>query len=217
MKYRLVCFDVDGTLVDNVVYSWDIFHDHFKVDMKRRENARKQFFEGKISYEEWALHDISLWREKGAKKTDFVDAIRHLKLMEGATETIRELRKRNLKLAIISGSVDIILDSLMPDYTKYFDDVFLNRLVFDKNGRIADIKITPFDIYGKAEAMKIVAKRENLRLDECVFIGDHRNDIPVMKECGLSIAFDPKDDELRKIADVVIEKKDLREVLRHII
>ena len=65
--------------------------------------------------------------------------------------------------------------------------------------------------------MKIVAKRENISLKECVFIGDHRNDIPVMKECGLSIAFDPKDDELRKIANIVIEKKELREVLKYII
>lgn len=217
MKYRLVCFDVDGTLVDNVVYSWDIFHNHFKVDMKRRENARKQFFDGRISYEEWALHDMGLWKGNGAKKKDFLEAIKPLKLMNGAVETIRELKKRNLKLGIISGSIDIILETLMPYYKKYFDDVFLNKLVFDKNGNISDLKITPFDIYGKAEAMKLIARRENIGLKECVFVGDHRNDIPVMKECGLSIAFDPKDDELRKIADVVIEKKDLRGVLRYII
>lgn len=217
MRYRLICFDVDGTLIDNVEYSWEVFHDYFKVDMKRRENARKQFFDGKISYEEWALHDIGLWKEKGAKRNDFLDAIKHLKLMDGAMETVRELKKRNLKLAIISGTVSVILESLMPYYNKYFDDVFLNKLIFDKNGNITDIKVTPFDIYGKAEAMKIIAKRENISLNECVFVGDHRNDISVMKECGLSIAFDPKDDELRKIADVVIEKKDLREVLKHII
>ncbi len=217
MKYRLVCFDVDGTLVDNVIYSWEIFHDYFKVDMKRRENARKQFFDGKINYEEWALHDISLWKEKNARKNDFLEAIKPLKLMNGAIETVRELKNRNLKLAVISGSINVILETLMPYYNKYFDDVFLNRLVFDKNGNIIDLKITPYDIDGKAEAMKTIASKENISLNECVFIGDHRNDIPVMKECGLSIAFDPKDDELRKIADVVIEKKDLREVLKHII
>ncbi len=217
MRYRIVCFDVDGTLVDNVVYSWEIFHDYFKVDMKKRENAKKQFFDGKISYEKWALHDIGLWKEKRAKRKDFLDAISHLKLMNGAIETIRELKKRNLKLAIISGSINIILESLMPYYTKYFNYVFLNRLFFDKNGSISNIEITPFDIYGKAEALKIIAKKENISLKECVFIGDHRNDIPVMKECGLSIAFDPKDNELRKVADVVIENKDLKEVLKHII
>lgn len=217
MKYRLVCFDVDGTLVDNVEYSWEIFHDYFKVDMKRRENARKQFFDGRISYEEWALHDINLWKEKNAKKNDFLEAIKPLKLMNGAMETVRELKKRNMKLAVISGSINVILETLMPHYHKYFDDVFLNRLIFDKNGNISDLKITPYDIDGKAEAMKVIANKENISLKECVFIGDHRNDIPVMKECGLSIAFDPKDDELRKIADVVIEKKDLREVLKHII
>ena len=36
-KYKLVCFDVDGTLVDNVIYSWELFHNYFDVDMKKRE------------------------------------------------------------------------------------------------------------------------------------------------------------------------------------
>ena len=73
-KYKLVCFDVDGTLIDNVTFSWPIFHDYFQTDKHRREDARSKFFSGKISYLEWAEHDISLWKEKNAKKDDFFKA-----------------------------------------------------------------------------------------------------------------------------------------------
>ena len=60
MKYKLVCFDVDGTLVDNVVYSWSVFHEAFKTDAKRREKARDDYFSQKITYEEWRKPDTLL-------------------------------------------------------------------------------------------------------------------------------------------------------------
>src|SRR3989344_6201481 len=122
-KYKLVCFDVDGTLIDNVKFSWQIFHDYFQTDEHRREDARNNFFNGKITYKQWAEHDINLWKEKNAKREDFFKAINHLKLMEGAMETLNELKKKNFKLAIISGSLNVVLERFIPNYEKYFDDV----------------------------------------------------------------------------------------------
>ena len=133
-KYKLVCFDVDGTLIDNVTFSWQIFHDYFKTDKHRREDAKNAFFNGKISYLQWAVHDINLWREKNAKKEDFFKAIKNLRLMEGALETLNELKKQKIKLAIISGSLNIILEKFIPDYEKFFNDIFISRIYFDGGG-----------------------------------------------------------------------------------
>ena len=69
----------------------------------------------------------------------------------------------------------------------------------------------------KALALKNIAKREKISLKECVFVGDYLNDMKIIKEAGLGIAFNCKHEELKKVADVVIEKKDLREVLKHIL
>ena len=216
-KYKLVCFDVDGTLVDNVVYSWELFHNYFDVDMKKREEMRAKYYNKEIDYLQWALHDMGMWMEKGAIKDDFFKAMKDLRLMKGAMETILELRKREIKLAIISGSLDIILEKVMPNYKELFDDVFLSHLIFDEEGKLIDAKVTEYDMMQKADALRKIVKREKISLKETVFIGDHYNDVEIAKIAGLSIAFDCKDETLRKTANVCIGKKDLRETLRYIL
>lgn len=218
-KYKLICFDVDGTLIDNVEYSWQLFHDYFQTDKHRREDAKRKFYSGKITYLEWAEHDINLWREVNATKKDFYKAIElaNVKLMEGALETINVLKKNKFKLAIISGSVNVILDKLFPEHNDFFDYVFLSKIFFDDGGVISGVNATEFDMLKKVDALKQIVSKEDISLKECVFIGDHDNDAKIAEEAGLGIAFNCKSDKLREVADVVIEKKDLREVLRYVL
>lgn len=216
-KYKLVCFDVDGTLIDDVKFSWQIFHDYFQTDRHKREDAKNRFFSGQITYREWAEHDINLWKEMGAKKPEFFKAIANLRLMDGAMETLKELKKNGIKLAIISGSLNILLEKFIPDYADFFDDVFLSRIYFDEYGGISKIEATEYDLDGKALALRKIAEREKISLKDCVFVGDYLNDFKIIQEAGLGIAFNCQHEELRKAADVVIDKKDLREVLRHIL
>jgi len=220
-KYKLVCFDVDGTLIDfpqdHPKFSWQVFHDYFQTDEHRREDARNKFLNGKISYLGWAEHDIGMWKEVNARKEDFFKAMEPLKLMNGAMETLQELKRNNLKLAIISGSINVVLEKFIPNYNEIFNAVFLSRIYFDEEGNIAKVEATEFDMDKKAEALKQIAKREKIRLEECVFVGDYLNDMKIIREAGLGIAFNCQHDELKKIADVVIEKKDLREVLKYIL
>ncbi|MBI2208584.1 HAD family phosphatase [Candidatus Woesearchaeota archaeon] len=216
-NYKLVCFDVDGTLIDNVKFSWQVFHDCFKTDKEGREKARNDFFNGNISYLQWAEHDIGMWKEKGAKKDEFLEALNGLKLMDGALETLHELKKHGLKLAIISGSLNILLEKFIPNYNEFFDDIFLSKIFFDETGNIVNVRATEFDMEKKAEALRQIAERENLDLKECVFVGDYINDLKIIQEAGLGIAFNCHHDELKKVADIVVEKKDLREILKHIL
>src|SRR3989338_6983651 len=128
MKYKLVCFDVDGTLVDNITFSWQLFHDYFETDKKRREKAREEFCNNKRSYIEWAEHDIGMWKEKNATRQQFIDAMKKagIKPMKGALETINAIKEKGMKIAIISGSLNIVLEYAFPDYKELFDDVFLS-------------------------------------------------------------------------------------------
>jgi phosphoserine phosphatase len=137
-----------------------------------------------------------------------------MRLMPGALETLSELKQRGLKLAVISGSLQIVLDKLLPDY--HFDHVLISRMLFDDQGQLIGGVPTEFDMAGKGAGLAAIAARESIPLESCVFVGDNFNDISAMRVAGLGIAFNCKSEELAQVADVVVEGKDLRGILQHV-
>ena len=216
MKYKLVCFDLDGTIIDDIIFIWQTLNEGLGVSKEVRQFGIDSFKSGKFSYSEWAHYDIEEWKKAGTTKEKILELLKPLKLVKGAKETLVGLKKEGYKLALISGSIDIALDILLPDYDEIFDDVFINKLKFNDDGSIDAIEPTAHDFEHKATALKDIAKREGLDLKECVFVGDHENDVHVAEEAGFSIAFNCKSDMLAQISDVVIEKKDLREIIKYL-
>ena len=214
MKYKLVCFDLDGTLVDGTVFVWQTLHDYFQTDEARRWDAINKAHSHEITYEEWFNHDLELLGERGATRDGILDAIAPMRLVPGARETLAALRQRGFKLAVISGSLQIVLDTLLPDYD--FDHVLINRLLFDDRGYIAGGVATEYDMARKAQGLEMIAAKESIPLESCVFVGDNYNDLAAMRAAGLGIAFNCKSEELAQIADVVVTGKDLREILKHL-
>ncbi len=207
----MVCFDLDGTLIEGLEFSWQHIHDYLKTDQARRDIMRDKFFAKEISYEEWAMHDLMMWKEKGATREELIKALGTLRIMPGAKESIKELKSQGLKVGVISGSLDFILDHLFPNHP--FDFVYMNKIMFNEDGQIEKVECTKFDFEKKAEALKIECAREEIDPSECVFIGDNLNDVQIAKEAGLSIAFNCNSEELKKVANHNIEKKDLKEIL----
>jgi len=214
MKYKLVCFDLDGTIIDETVFIWQTIHEKLETDGGRRKKLREQFYSKEISYEEWAKYDIELWKEKNARKNDILNALKDIRLMKGAGETLAELKKKGYKLVVISGSLNIAIEKVLPDYREIFDYIFINEVFFDKEGNLKEVKATKYDFEHKATGLIEIAKKENISMKECVFVGDQFNDVHAAEKAGLAIAFNSDNEELKKVCDVVIDKKDLREILR---
>jgi phosphoserine phosphatase len=124
------------------------------------------------------------------------------------------LKRQGRKLSVISGSLNIVLQKLLPEHD--FDYVLINEILFDDRGKITGGVPTKFDMVNKAAGLKMIAARENIPLESCAFVGDNFNDIDVMKAAGLGIAFNCRSEELARVADVVITSKDLRGVLKYI-
>ena len=144
-----------------------------------------------------------------------VAALGSLRLVEGARETLAALKAGGVRLAIISGTLDLLLDTLFPDHP--FDEVYTNRIWFDEDGAIAGWQATPFDMEGKGVALRAIAMREDVPLSRCAFVGDHSNDLSAARVAGFTVAFNPKSAELEALAGAVVRSSSLWDVLPHVL
>ena len=215
-RFDLVCFDVDGTLVHHPEHKvvWQILNRRFLGDDGINKERYASYRAGEISYADWVALDIGDWQQRDVTRDQVVEALRELHLVTGARETLDLLKRRGYKLAVISGTLDINLETLFPDHP--FDDVFCNRIHFGEDGRIVGWEATPYDMEGKARALEMIAGRENVPLSRCAFVGDHGNDVAATRAAGLGIAFNSKHPDLTAVADVVLEGDDLRAILDYL-
>jgi phosphoserine phosphatase len=213
-KFKIIAFDVDGTLVDDTVFVWDSIHDAYGVGKAARRQAMEQYFAGKLDYRGWFFEDIRLLQEAGATREGLMKVISGMKLMDGAQETLAALHATGAHLVIISGTLDLVVKHFGLDGLVH--EVFCNRFHFDDAGRLSGGTPTPFDIEAKAEALKVTAKRLGVPLAETAFVGDNFNDVEIAKAAGLSLAFNCKSDALAKVATHVVPGQNLRHVLKYL-
>ncbi|MBN2494264.1 MAG: HAD-IB family phosphatase [Deltaproteobacteria bacterium] len=208
---RLIAFDLDGTLVGGTIFVWQTLHEYFGSDPRRRAQAREDYFAGRISYADWFANDLELLAEQGADRARMLDCFDSLALTPGAAETLDALAARGYVLTVISGSLDLLLEHLLPGAP--FSHVLINRLRFDSAGRIAGGEPTPYDLAHKAAGLAELARREDLGLQQCAFVGDNTNDLEAMRRAGFAVGVNVKHPDVRAVADCVIEGPDLRALL----
>lgn len=213
----LVAFDVDGTLVRHPagLTVWEVLNQRFAGSAAINRERYAMFRAGRLSYAEWVALDIEGWRDAGARRDDLVAQFGALSLVPFTREALAALKARGLRLVIISGTLDLMLHTLLPDGP--FDEIHANHIGFDAEGRIAHWRATPFDMEGKERLLRAIALREGIPLARCAFVGDSENDVWVARSAGLSIAFNPRSDELERAASVVVRSDDLRDLLPHLL
>lgn len=213
---RLVCFDVDGTLVGRTVFVWETLHERLGTDPVRRRQGWDDYFAGRIRYHQWFDLDIELFRETGPiTKQRLLDALDALALSPGTHETLGALRDAGTRLAIVSGSLDIVLEKF--ELRPYFDDIFINELFFDRAGALLACRATPFDIESKAAALDWLCAKYGLEPSMTAFVGDNFNDLSIARRAGRAIAFNSSCAELIACATANVAGDDLRGILPHLL
>ena len=214
---KLACFDFDGTLVDGfppeAPFIWRILHEHFRSPRDEVASQRERFFSGECTYREWFEHDIRLLRAAGADRSGMLDALAGLEPMDGVREVVRILREAGWYVAVLSGSVDVAFDRFFPDNP--FHAVLMNRFHFAADGRLSGGEATPFDVAGKADGLRHLARLAGVEREDTVFVGDSYNDRDAALAAGTSIAFNCRDPRLSSVATHTIPwpARDLRAIL----
>ncbi len=210
MDVRLVVFDVDGTLTQHSSVWWRL-HELFGTTKEGRLYF-DQYFAGEITYTQWADYDAALWKGKPVSRV--MEMVAATKLVPGVQEAIATLNDHGIKTAILSGGLDVMADDIGQ---RAGIEYVLTNTLGRKDGFLTGTVEDTIGWADKAEHIHTILDHFGMTLEETAFVGDGRNDMSVLSVVGLSIAFNPEDQEVADTAQVVIREKDLRAILPHII
>lgn len=208
MQYKIIVFDMDGVLVKDDS-SWITVHNYFKVDNSK---SFKEYLDGKINYYEFMQRDIALWPKVNIKIIENIFS--KPQLTRGVKNTISELKKMDYITVLVSAGLDILANKINRDLN--FDYIFANGLEVDKNGNLLGTGKCRVELLRKDKVLVSLSKMLNVSLSKFIAIGDSKYDIAMLNVVGLAIAFNPKDEEVKRVADIIIEDNDISKILEHL-
>lgn len=182
---RLVCFDMDSTLIQTEVID----------ELARRAGVYEEVsaitasaMRGEIDFKQSFQKRISLL--KGLDISVMKDIAEHLPLTDGAERLFKTLKKYGYKTAILSGGFNYFGNYLKNKLG--IDYVFANELEV-VNGKLTGRHVGDIvDGTKKAEMLRLLAFKEDLNLKQVIAVGDGSNDLPMIQLAGLGIAFHAK-------------------------
>lgn len=215
-RYPIIGFDVDGTLLRGLEFSWTRVWDYLGFTPDVRNRGMKRYLRGEITYSEWCGWACQHFRSKKLSRDQFAEITQEVTLTRNLREALSFLRNDGRLLAVVSGGIDAFLLECIPDAAKLFDYIFINRMQFDDLGYVAGVEATPFDFGGKATALRRLAASHGLELKNVAFVGEGFNDGAVARSVGLSIAYPPTATGVAHATDYQIETDDLNEILKYL-
>ena len=207
-KRGLVLFDLDSTLIEEETLDELAKLAGVEEEVKR---ITRDAMEGRINFEESLKRRVSLL--KGLAVEDVMKVVSRLKLTKGARETVEELKSRGYVVGVISGGFNIVTDRVKRDLG--LDYAYSNELVVREGRLTGEVRGRVMSPSAKGDILEEIAGREKIDLKDTIVVGDGANDIGMFRRAGFRIAFCAKE-VLKREADVVIERRDLREILKYI-
>ena len=167
--------------------------------------------QGEIDFETSIKDRVQLL--EGTSIEDIEKVADDLPLMVGAEETINSLKEKDVDVAIISGSFDVVADNIKDKLG--VETVYTNSFTVE-DGKLTGEVTGPLVSGSKLDVLKDHVEEAGITLDDVVAVGDGANDISMIESAGCGIAFNAKD-SVKEIADIVVEEKDLTKVLDEIL
>ncbi|MEE1140804.1 MAG: phosphoserine phosphatase SerB [Prevotella sp.] len=183
---RLICFDMDSTLIQTECI--DELADRAGVGAEVRA-ITESAMRGEIDFKESFTRRVALL--KGLDVSVMKDIAEHLPITEGVDRLMTILKRYGYKIAILSGGFTYFGEFLQRRYG--IDYVYANELEIDDNGKLTGRYVGDIvDGHRKAELLKLIAQVEKVNLAQTIAVGDGANDLPMISEAGLGIAFHAK-------------------------
>ena len=184
--FRLLVMDMDSTLI--TIETIDELAD--LVNLKPQvAKITEQAMRGEIEYNESLQRRVALLKglDEGALQRVYDE---RLKLSPGADVLLAAVKKRGIKVLLVSGGFTHITERLKPrlglDYT-YSNTLGVSngKLTGDVIGRIVNAD-------AKRDELLRVSAALGVTREKIIGMGDGANDLKFMAECGVSVAYHAK-------------------------
>ena len=182
---RLICFDMDSTLIETEVI------DELAIRAGVGEQVKaitERAMRGEIDFTESFRERVALL--KGLDESVMQEIAENLPITEGVDRLMYVLKKYGYKIAILSGGFTYFGHYLQQKYG--IDYVYANELEIE-NGKLTGRYLGDVvDGKRKAELLRLIAQVEKVDIAQTIAVGDGANDLPMLGIAGLGIAFHAK-------------------------
>ncbi len=182
---RLVCFDMDSTLIQGEV-----------IDLMAREAGvgdeveaiTARAMNGEIDFDTSFRQRLALLRGLPVSRLESIDD--QLEITDGAENLLKNLNKLGYKTAILSGGFTWFAQRLAARLN--IDHVHANELDIEDGLLTGKVSGEIINEKSKAALLRSIAEKEGICLEQVIAVGDGANDLPMLKKAGLGIAFHAK-------------------------
>jgi len=205
---KLAVFDFDSTLMDGETI------DFFARELGLEEQVAtitEKAMQGELDFFESLITRVKLL--KGLEHRKVIKIGRELPLMPGALETVTKLKEDGYKVVCFSGGFRVGTE---PAKEKLGLDADFSNILHQKDGFLTGLVggEMMFD-YSKGEMIQRIQRLLNVSRTNTLVVGDGANDRSMFKFADTRVAFCAKE-ILKKEANIIIDTKDLTQILTHI-
>ena len=206
MNYKLIVFDIDGTITKHIS-SWRYIHEKLDLWDVLAKKYQEQFLSRKISYREFCELDAAHW--KGIEVNKLHEAFKSVKYSKNAKKVIQKFKLHGFKLAAVSTGLQFVTEKVKKELN--FDYVIGNRLCVYNGKLTGGVKIN-ISHGEKGVIFKQILKKFKVEPQQVIAVGDTEGDIPMISLAGYSIAFNSSSEYLSEIVDYCCDTIDFMEI-----
>jgi phosphoserine phosphatase SerB len=207
---KLIVFDVNKTLIrDN---SWQELNQAMGVEPEEDDMLMKWGKNGIITDQQGQEILCDIYNKRGQPTREAIESLVYkYTYFEGVKETIKELQSRGYEVALLSGSMDILVEHMAEELgvERYASN---NTLEFNEQGVLKYIRTIMNDEDYKVVKLAEWCSELGIRSQEVAVVGDGASDRLLATAAGFVVAFND-DSAVAELADAALGEAEFPKLL----